>query len=77
MLRVINCEKLSSDVNARSGANVCFSDVELATILGSGSASGGLEQLGVIGLANTISLQSEEIDILLDGKVPPDVEQVV
>ena len=63
-------KKLSSDANARSGANVCFSDAELAAILGSGSASGGLEQPGVIGLANTIPLLCGEIDTLLDGKVP-------
>ena len=68
---------LSSDANARNGVNVRFSDAELAAILGSGSASGGLEQPEVIGLANTISLQCGEIDVLLDGKVPPDVEQVV
>jgi Family of unknown function (DUF6535) len=79
-------KKLSSDANARSGANLRFSDAELASlsaILGSGSTSGEsemmdrLDQPGVIGLANIISLLSGEIDTLLDGKVPPDVEQII
>ena len=68
--------KLSSDANARSGANIRFSDAELVAILGRGSPSGGLEQLGVIGLANTISLLSGEIDTLLDGKVPQVQKQI-
>jgi hypothetical protein len=82
-------KKLSSEANARSGtsgADFRFSDAELASlsaILGSGgtSASGEmvdrLDQPGVIGLANIISLLSGEIDTFLDGKVPPDVEQMV
>ncbi|KAF8489435.1 hypothetical protein F5888DRAFT_1892902 [Russula emetica] len=80
-------KKLSSDAKARSGANFRFSDAELASlsaILGSGGGSTSdemmdwLDQPGVIiGLANIISLLSGEIDILLDGKVPPDVEQIM
>ena len=79
-------KKLSSDANARSGANVRFGDAELASlaaILGSGSTSGEaemmdrLDQPGIIGLANIISLLSGEIDTLLEGKVPPDVQQIV
>jgi hypothetical protein len=72
-------KKPSSDANARGGANSRFSD---AAILGSGSTSGEigmmdrLDQPGVIGLANIISLLSGEIDTFLDGKVPPDVEQI-
>lgn len=77
-------KKLSSDANARSdgGANFRFSDAELASlsaILGSGENEmmDRLGQPGVIGLANVISLLSGEIDTLLDGKVPPDVEQII
>ena len=77
-------KKLSSDANALSGANFRFSDAELASlspILGSGSTSGEmmnrLDQPGVIGLANIISLLSGEIDTVIDGKVPPDVEQII
>jgi len=79
-------KKLSSDANARGGVNFHFSDAELASlsaILGSGTTSGDemmdrlIDQPGVIGLANIISLLSEEIDTLLDGKVPPDVEQII
>jgi hypothetical protein len=77
-------KKLSSDANALRGANLCFSDAEqasLSAILGSGSTSGEmadrLDQPGVIGLANIISLLSGEIDTLLDGKLPPDVEQII
>jgi hypothetical protein len=74
-------KKLSSNANARSGANLRFSDAELASlsaILGSGSTSGeSLDRPGVIGLANIISLLSGEIDTLLDGKMPPDVEQII
>ena len=69
-------KKLSSDAKACSGANVRFSDAELAAILRSRSPSGGLQQLGVIGLANTISLLSGEIDTLLDGKVPHVQKQI-
>ena len=46
-------KRLSSDTNARSGGKVRFRDAELGAILGSGSASGGLQQPEVIGLANT------------------------
>lgn len=79
-------KKLSSEANALSGANFRFSDAELASlsaILGSGGTSARgemvdrLDQPGVVGLANIISLLSGEIDTLLDGKVPPDVEQMV
>jgi hypothetical protein len=77
-------KKLSSDADARSGANFRFSDAELASlspILGSGNTSSEmvdrLDQPGVIGLANIISLLSGEIDTLLDGKLPPDVEQII
>jgi hypothetical protein len=79
-------KKLSSDANARSGANFRFSDAELASlsaILGSGGTSPSgemmdrLDQPGVISLAYIISFLSGEIDALLDSKVPPDVEQIV
>jgi hypothetical protein len=80
-------KKLSSDANARSGVNLRFSDAELTSlsaILGSGSTTSGesemmdrLGQPGVIGLANIISLLSGEIDTMLDGKVPPDVEKIL
>jgi hypothetical protein len=81
-------KKLSFDANARGGANFHFSDAELASlpaILGSGNTTGDenemmdrlLDRPGVIGLANIISLLSEEFDTLLDGKVPPDVGQII
>jgi hypothetical protein len=58
-----------------------FSDAELASlsaILGTSSEMRDrLCQPGVIGLANIISLLSGEIDTLLDGKVPLDVEQII
>jgi len=75
-------KKLSSDVNARSGANLRFSDAELASLsalLGSGTSGemmDRLDQPGIIGLANIISLLSGENDTFLDGNVPPDVEQI-
>jgi len=77
-------KKLSSDANALRGAHLRFSDAELASlsaILGSGITSDEmtdrLDQPGGIGLANIISLLSGEIDTLLDGKVQPDVEQII
>ena len=75
---------LSYDANARNGADLRFSDAELAwlsAILSSGNTSCEIidrfDQPGVIGLANIISLLSVEIDTLLDGKVPLDVEQII
>lgn len=74
-------KKISSDANARGGTNLRFSDAELASlsaILGSGNSScDRFDQPGVISLANIISLLSVEIDTLLDGKVPPDVEKII
>jgi hypothetical protein len=74
-------KKLSCDANARSGAGIRFSDAELtavSAILGTSSEMmDRLGQPGVIGLANIISLLSGEIDTLLDGKVPMDVEQII
>lgn len=84
-------KKLSSDASARSGAaaaasNLRFSDAELAALSAILGTSGDgelmmmdrLDQPGVIGLANIISLLSSiEMDTLLDGKVAPDVERII
>jgi len=74
-------KKLSSDANARNGTGLHFNDAELASlsaILGTnGEMVDRFDQPGFIGLANIISLLSREIDTLLDGNVPPDVEQIV
>ena len=82
-------KKLSSDASARSGAtaanNLRFSDAELAALSAILGTSGDgemmmdrLDQPGVFALANIISLLSSiEMDTLLDGKVPPDVERIM
>ena len=74
-------KKLSCDANARTGAQHHFSDVEMASlsaILGSSNeTTDRLGQLGLIGLANIISLLSGEIDTLLDSSLPEDVEQII